>query len=35
MSGETDLHALLAGLAPTLDPEPYVFLNLPSARYGD
>ena len=35
MSGETDLRALLAGMAPTLDPERYVFLNLPSARYGD
>ena len=35
MSGETDLGTLLANMAPALDPEAYVYLNLPSARYGD
>lgn len=28
MAGETDLATLLAGLAPQLDPEPYVFATL-------
>lgn len=29
MSGETDLHKLLAGLSPQLDPSRYVFSTLP------
>lgn len=31
MSGETDLARLLAGLAPALDPTPYVFVAEPGA----
>lgn len=32
MPGETDLHALLAGMMPMLTPEEYVFLTLPQGE---
>ncbi|MBE0582546.1 MAG: ACT domain-containing protein [Desulfofustis sp.] len=33
--GETELHRLLAGLAPRLLPEAYIFYCLPCGVYGD
>lgn len=35
MNGETDLTTLLRTLAPTLDPECYVFCSVQGAVYGD
>lgn len=35
MSGETSLAVLLSELSPRLQPTPYVFCCIPSAKYGD
>ena len=34
MTGERDLNILLRSLAPTLLPGTFVFVTVPSARYG-